>query len=98
MDFTRRELEEERLGRISLRNKNVPPYFEGEEGRAWLLTQAADLKEAQRHLVADPRKDGTEARMFDMNNHADDSERRDSVTSPPQGDWLFDNEETTWQN
>lgn len=62
-DRIRRSIDEEKLGRVALKHRDVPPYFESEEGRAWLMTQAPDLEALSRQLAPDPRKDGTEAKM-----------------------------------
>ncbi|KAL5020758.1 hypothetical protein ScPMuIL_002159, partial [Solemya velum] len=56
-----REIAEEVEGRNDLRNKKIPPYFESEFGKAFLLTQAKDVNEMMQQLSEDPRQDGTEA-------------------------------------
>ncbi|KAK3098986.1 hypothetical protein FSP39_024961, partial [Pinctada imbricata] len=56
-----REVAQEQEGKDSLKKKRIPPYFDSEFGKAFLLTQAKDVDEILRQLSEDPRKDGTEA-------------------------------------
>jgi len=83
--MNRRELEEECLGRLALKNRDVPPYFDSDQGRAWLLSQAPDMKTAHAQMVRDPRKDGTEARMYEASQSQQEDGERLDATSPNQG-------------
>lgn len=74
-DRIKRSIEEEKLGRQALKYRDVPPYFESEEGRAWLMSQAPDMEAMSRQLAPDPRTDGSEARMSQ-------SEKSDSKKTP----------------
>uniref|UniRef100_H2YTD8 Sperm-associated antigen 17 n=1 Tax=Ciona savignyi TaxID=51511 RepID=H2YTD8_CIOSA len=70
----RRGIEEEKAGRLALKNHDVPSYFDSPIGHAWLMTQANDVKTM--NLSRDPRKDGSEARM------SEDRGRSTSSSSP----------------
>ncbi|XP_039272076.2 sperm-associated antigen 17-like [Styela clava] len=82
-DRIRRSIDEEKLGRGALKHRDVPPYFESEEGRAWLMTQAPDLEALSRQLAPDPRKDGTEAKMARKEKVGD--KKSVSQTTPARG-------------
>eukprot|EP00058_Branchiostoma_floridae_P014404 XP_002599892.1 hypothetical protein BRAFLDRAFT_120607 [Branchiostoma floridae] len=59
-DRDRRELAEEQEGRNALKNKDVPPYFESEMGKHFLMSQAPDMDALTRELAHDPRRDGSQ--------------------------------------
>nr|CAB3266505.1 sperm-associated antigen 17 [Phallusia mammillata] len=83
-DRIRRGIEEEKTGRKALKNRDVPEYFDSEAGRAWLLNQAPDMKAASRQLSSDPRRDGTEAKMF-LNRGASPQQDSGSDSSRQRG-------------
>ncbi|CAK8694543.1 unnamed protein product [Clavelina lepadiformis] len=84
-DQIRRGKEDERKGREALKSKDMPSYFYSHQGKAWLLSQAPDMKSAGMQLAPDPRHDGTEARMYGANQQNGDKSRHASSTSPAQG-------------
>ncbi|CAH1799483.1 unnamed protein product [Owenia fusiformis] len=51
----KREIAEEIEGRRALRKNIIPPYFESEMGKAFLLSQAPDAATMCKHLSEDPR-------------------------------------------
>ncbi|CAH1277086.1 SPAG17 [Branchiostoma lanceolatum] len=59
-DRDRRELAEEQEGRNALKNKDMPPYFESEMGKHFLMSQAPDMDALTRELAHDPRRDGSQ--------------------------------------
>lgn len=62
--YVRRSLDEVKLYKIALKKQDIPPYFESEQGRAWLFSQAPDMDALSRQLAPDPRKDGSGAKMI----------------------------------
>ncbi|XP_050391323.1 sperm-associated antigen 17 isoform X2 [Patella vulgata] len=56
-----REIIQELEGRTLLKNKTIPPYFQSELGKAFLITQAKTDDDVLQELSEDPRRDGTEA-------------------------------------
>ncbi|KAL4233858.1 Sperm-associated antigen 17 [Mactra antiquata] len=55
-DRDERELQEEKDGLNSLKNKSIPKYFESEFGKSFLLTQTKDINETVTMLTDDQRR------------------------------------------